>query len=270
MIFFRNHKSSWAPHNKILHTGWLAKFEDFTVLSVYLKSPPYISYYEYSTDFIKNKVANSTFKFYPDKIIKFQIKRPIRVGVISDWWPYGYKNTDGGLPVHMDPLLILFKSYLYFANLYNLTSKFVPSNNSKFISDKIKNSNLEFFLTTGYALKLGNFDNIYILREDKLMAIVPMTHEDRIESLMNLLYAFLKISSIILVISVASMLCQLPKKEWTILNIFSSLLGNGVPINPRNWKSKSLYIMIAFFSLFFISDLISDLTAINCLQVKFD
>ena len=65
---------------------------------------------------------------------------------------------------------------------------------------------------------------------------------------------------------VVSKFYYLPEEKWSVLNIFSSLLGNSVSLVPRNRKSKFFYMVLAIFSLFFMSDLISDLTKMQYLS----
>ena len=265
LLFFHS-KNSIQINYQIFNMAWFYKYDDFTVLSIYRENQMSIFYHNYSSFKIEERYGNGNFKYFPEKIINLN-GYPLRVGVNFYLWPNVYKETLNGLPVHLNPYLILFKSYEYFAAHLNVTSVIIPLKDLK-VQNSIKDNNLELYLTVATTLRLWNYDYMFILGEQKLVVVVPIIHEIRAAVSTKIFDAFLSLSIIILLTRAAAKFYKFPKKEWKILNIFSYLLGYSVSIYPRNWKAKLIYIILAAFSLFYVSDIISDLTEINYISDK--
>ena len=207
-------KESFPVMYNILYNAYLYKYDDFTVLTIDKKNQMNIYYYNYSSQIIEKKYVNESFMIFPDQIRKLKGYQ-LRIGVDYGRWYY-YQNADRRLPIHLQPLLILYKSYQYFADQVNGTSIFIPLKNDKTIGFHIYNNSLDLFLTSSYAVGLWNYNNIYILREEKLMVEVPIIHELRIGVSIKIFYAFLAFVTVIIITIAAAKYLKLPKEEWTV------------------------------------------------------
>ena len=254
----------------LLTFAYEERYADFTILSIKNEKSMIINYYNYSSDKVvwhsARNFVNENLTFFPDRLTNLN-GRSFRVGLNKARWPYYYYNNSG-LPFHLNPHLFLFRSHEYFANYLNFTPKYILCNTNETTETIISNKNLEIYLGISRTLSLSNYDNSLIIDEQALMIVVPISRNVRTQVSMKVFHGLLAISSIMILTLIAARFFHLPKNEWSILNIYSLVLGLSAKVRPRNRKSRLLYLMLAANYLFFISDAISDLTDINFVSEK--
>ena len=157
----------------------------------------------------------------------------------------------------------LKKSYEYFESFSNITTELVPCNNAHTRNVQMEFYDLEMFLSCDLAFGLWNYNNIYIWKTSNIEVLVPVVHEKLLTFSINILYSFLTFSGLIILTILYTWYYKFNREEWSILNIFQLMLGNSASTHPHSRRSKIVYMVLAMFSIFCISDIITDLTEVK-------
>ena len=114
-----------------------------------------------------------------------------------------------------------------------------------------------------YGIK--NFIDIYILRYSKVVAVVPLTLKKECNVSIDNLESFFCIFGVITVLFLFFKYSRYSSPGWSMPNTFNLMLGNLADDQQRSIISKIVYVILLGVSIFFMSDLISDLTSVNFL-----
>ena len=259
-LFVLNQRNnSFSPIKDILTIARNFQFVDFTLIQAIPNKSPVLFYYNVSTSSIEMRMNFTlNLKMFPDKL-KNMNGYNLHVRVNKYFWPSHYKRNYG-LPMHLCPLLQVFKFYEHFAVSLNVTSIYVPVamvNNFYNKSGKDIEMALDAYTIAHDTL---SFTNVYIREYNMFVAVVPLIHEVKINVPVKMLFSlfciFGTIISILLFLKDSS-------SEWSILLIFQLMLGQTANFQPLSKRSKLVYGILLFFSVFVISDLVTDLTSIG-------
>ena len=255
-------RRSFSPTIKeILRIARLDNYVDFVVLQVIQNKPPVL----FRNNFVSGKIevqnnASLNSKLFPDYFQHLK-EYNLRVGV-----PYDWSSKKKGFflyPARLEPNSRLDKLYEYFAESLNVTTTFAIVD-SPIRNENIKKHNVEMVLDgNDIAFGIWNFNNIYILRYSKVQALVPLIEKTEIKASKNILYSFLILAAIIIGLFLFFKYSRYSAAGWSWLNIFQLMLGNSVNVQLPNLSAKLAYGFLLAISLFFITDLVSDLTSIN-------
>ena len=267
-LFVLNQKNkSLSPIKDVLTIARRYQFFDFTVLQSIRNKPPVVFYYNVSLNSIEmrsNITAN--LKLFPEKL-KNMNGYNMRVGVYRQIWPTYYKKYTG-YPVYLISVIRLFKEYEYFAGFLNVTSTFVPIEYTTTWYGNPAIKDLEIVLDAYNPVhKTSSFTNVYIWKYRMLVALVPFVQETEINVPDTILHSFLSIVGVFLTILLFFKYSRYPSSEWSFILIFKLMFGIVTNFRPLSFRSKLVYVILLGFSVFLISDLVSDLTAIG-LEIK--
>ena len=261
MVFYQRNESS-SSITSTLDTARDLQFFDCVVLQVVKNQAPVIYRNKFSLrKFDKTKNIKQKSKLFLDYLKNLKGYN-IRVGVTKNWHT-SKKNLDE-YPAHLAPNSRLNNFYEYFSEFLNITTTFIVTEYVKDRSFSIKEHNLEMALEgSDIVIGIWRFENIYILRYSKVVALVPLIHEAEIKASNDILYSFLGLSSLIVGLFLFFKYSRYSAAGWSCLNIFQLMLGNSANVQLRNLPAKLAYGLLLAISIFFISDLLSDLTTIN-------
>ena len=235
---------------------------DFSILVVFYGKYPTLFYYNDAHDkFVTvNAVTNSS-KLFPSSTEELNGYK-IRLGVIPEWPEVYYNNY--GVPAEMKPLLTLYKVYQCFEKHINATTTPIILGNLEIRNTQIMNHKLDMVLSDyDIAFGIWNYANLYIFDYSKFVVLAPFTNEYQITASKDIFISCLIISSLIILIVTMVHRSKIKNTGWTVFNIFNLMLGNYVNIKLPNFYFKVTFVILSFFSFFFISDIISNLTKIN-------
>ena len=261
LVLFYRIEDSYKNTKNIFFESYLGGFSDFVVAQSVYKKPPILITYDYALDYtLVLTDFNQSFSVFYEKIKNLKGIN-IRVGV-DLFWPKSYTDNYG-LPASKNLRIYLKKSYELFESSLNITTNFVPLNDNEDRYVQLKNYNLAMFLSSDILLSFHNINNIYILRSSNFGVLVPKIYEKKITLSRNMLYSFLAFSSVLIFVIVYARYYKFNRNEWSFLNIFHLMLGSAVTIYPRCLRSKIVMITLMMFSIFCISDIITDLTTVK-------
>ena len=174
------------------------------------------------------------------------------------------KENLNGYPAHLLPDLRILKLYEYFSKSLNVTTKFVTVKSGSERFATIIQYNLEMILSSNDMIfGIGQFINSYILRYSKIVAVVPIIHKEEMNESMNILDSFFGFFGLITVIFLLFKYSRFATPGWSMLNIFKLMIGNSANVQLRNVISKIVYVLLLAVSVFFITDFVTDLTALK-------
>ena len=253
---------SFNPIETILKSARSFQYVDFVILQVNNNNKaPDVFRNNFSSGKIERYVnVSESFKLFPEMMKNLKGYR-LRVGIDSAW-PAAVKNLEG-YPASLAPYSRLNNLYEYFSEFLNVTTKYVIVKRGINRVEIIKQHNLEMVLSIDVTTVILNLNNVYILGYDKVTAVVPLIHQKELILSINNFYKFLAVSGAIIGIFLFFKYSRYSMGGWSILNIFKLILGNSASVQLQNIQSKIVYILIALISMFYITDLVSDLTAMN-------
>ena len=125
LLVLHQNKESLLPIKDLLTVSRNLQFVDFTLIQAIRNKPPAIFYYNVSLNNIEmqNNITRSI-RLFPDKLKNLNGYN-LRVGVLKASWPTDYKDNKG-YPLHLRPLIHLFKVHEHFASFLNVSSEYVP------------------------------------------------------------------------------------------------------------------------------------------------
>lgn len=260
LIVFYQRKQSTDSIKKIFDLVTTSEFANLVILQVIRNKPPIQFYYNHASARIDTQ-NNSNVKLFPDKM-KIPSGYNIRVGV-DEPWPKNYKDNEG-FPAHLKRRIRLLKVYECFADSLNATSTFIAAHIHKSRKLVMIEKNLEMFLglsafiTFDYYLRY-----IYLSDYSKFVSLVPIITETKIIASKNILYSFFTMIGLIMSILLYFKYSRNSSSGWTFINIFKLMLGSSAEVQLQSIGSKIIYSFLLICSIFFVSDLVSNLTKIN-------
>ena len=259
-VFYQTKESFWQI-NTTLSIARYGGLVDSVILQVIRNKPPMI----YLTNFTSDKVQGQNFIGPNSKLFSDNIKNisgyNLRVGVHPIW--NNMKKNLQGYPANLAVDARLDKLFEYFHESLNVTTKFIVLNSPNRV-ENIRKQNLEMVLSGGdTTADIWNFDNIYILKYSKLVALVPLIHKTEITGSKDNLQSCLILLAIIVGMFLFFKYSRYSAAGWSWLNIFNLMLGNSANVQLQNLPAKLAYGLLLAISIFFISDMVSDLTAVN-------
>ena len=263
LVIFYQKSNTLKPIDKILDLANRHLLPNFGVLQVLLNKTPKLFTYNFAS--LKTEMQNWNSKCFPNKMKDLNGKK-VKVAVQRPW-PSSYVNN-GGLPLHLVPQVRMFKVYKLAAKFLNFTSTtyvVLKSNEKRPTTEILIYDNILMYLMDGYGscISVKSGETLYVYSFDNLVAMVPIKHENKLKASMKILYSFSSIVAMILTIVLFFKFSRGQNQGWSFLNIFNLMFGYAVTFQPRSFKSKIVFFILLMFSIFFTSDLVSDLTEIS-------
>ena len=245
----------------LMNDGYENGFWDFSLIRIAYKQPMILYRYTIkSKKHIGQSNFTGNFTMFPEKIEKINGFR-LKVGVKKNW-KKDYKDNYG-LPASKNINIYLLRSYHYFAEYLNITTKFKPLAEREHIMAQISENELDLILNSQLSISIEDIRFIYILKYGKLEVSVPLVQKTKVKLSMNMFYSLLALSGIIILIAVSVLCFKFNRNDWTTLNIYQLMLGYSTGIYPNCLRSRIVYFLLVMFSIFGISEFISGLTEIK-------
>ena len=239
-------------------------YKDFTILVAQNEKPILMNYINIKNESVIQDHFNKSFKIFP-QIGQQMNGFKFRLGVGKEIWPRQYScTTNNKAPIRNTHFYNYINLYFIFTSYLNLTPVIVkvPLRHQPSYAS-LKQYKLDISIFDGYVTELSSFLEIWIAFRSNLVAMVPIVQESKINFSVTASYSLIIMITICIFSSVCFRKFEKVKENWHVLDIFGFLLGIGINAEPSKFKAKLLFIVLSFWSIFCISNIVSDITEIN-------